>query len=125
VSPYVKRCIESFTSDWVVIHRKYKGRISPIARDRLLQDTPRQDFEVCSVENNISLFELIDFFFDKNSIFRNENNFFKLRLIKRIQMAADHQTRKMICLIVEIHREDLGQVWIYGIRSMIHYCQVY
>lgn len=46
MSPYVKRCIESFTSDWVVIHRKYKGRISPIARDRLLQDTPRQDFEV-------------------------------------------------------------------------------
>lgn len=51
VSPYVKRCIESFTSDWMVIHRKYKGRISPIARDRLLQDTPRQDFEVSWKEN--------------------------------------------------------------------------
>lgn len=61
MSPYVKRCIESFTSDWVVIHRKYKGRISPIARDRLLQDTPRQDFEVISTENTFS-FELINFF---------------------------------------------------------------
>lgn len=46
VSPYVRRCIESFTSDWIMVHRKYKGRVSPIARDRLLQDTPRQDFEV-------------------------------------------------------------------------------
>ena len=46
VSPYVRRCIESFTSDWVIVHRKYKRRVSPIARDRLLQDTPRQDFEV-------------------------------------------------------------------------------
>lgn len=78
VSPYVKRCIESFTSDWVVIHRKYKGRISPIARDRLLQDTPRQDFEVFNAEDNISLFELIDFLCDKNNAFRNENNLFKL-----------------------------------------------
>jgi len=56
VSPYVKRCIESFTSDWVIIHRKYKGRISPIARDRLLQDTPRQDFEVFSDGDKINLF---------------------------------------------------------------------
>ncbi|XP_011297900.1 dedicator of cytokinesis protein 7 [Fopius arisanus] len=46
VSPYIHRCIDTFTSDWLVIHRKYKGRISPIARERLLQDTPRQDFEV-------------------------------------------------------------------------------
>lgn len=55
VSPYVKRCIESFTSDWVVISRRYKGRISPIARDRLLQDTPRQDFEVSKAAERIDL----------------------------------------------------------------------
>ncbi|XP_061934172.1 dedicator of cytokinesis protein 7 isoform X2 [Apis cerana] len=52
VSPYVRRCIESFTSDWIVVHRKYKRRVSPIARDRLLQDTPRQDFEVDQEDTN-------------------------------------------------------------------------
>lgn len=46
VTPYVRRCVETFTSDWIVIHRKYRGRIYPIARERLVQDTPRQDFEV-------------------------------------------------------------------------------
>ncbi|XP_033216404.1 dedicator of cytokinesis protein 7 [Belonocnema kinseyi] len=52
LSPYVKRCIETFTSDWVVVHRKCKARLSPIARDRLLQDTPKQDFEVDQEEAN-------------------------------------------------------------------------
>ncbi|XP_058798618.1 dedicator of cytokinesis protein 7 [Phymastichus coffea] len=46
VSPYVKRCIESFTSDWVMIHRKHRSRALPMARDQLVQETPRQDFEV-------------------------------------------------------------------------------
>ena len=46
LTPYVKRCIETFTSDWVLVHRKFKARISPMARDRLLQGTARQDFEV-------------------------------------------------------------------------------
>ncbi|KAF7997149.1 hypothetical protein HCN44_005426 [Aphidius gifuensis] len=46
VSPYVKRCIQTFTSDWIVINRKCKGRASPIARERLLLDAPRQDFEI-------------------------------------------------------------------------------
>ncbi|XP_011501940.1 PREDICTED: dedicator of cytokinesis protein 7 [Ceratosolen solmsi marchali] len=52
VSPYVKRCIDSFTSDWVIVHRKFKGRASPIARDQLVQETPRQDFEVDQEEVN-------------------------------------------------------------------------
>ncbi|XP_014207564.1 dedicator of cytokinesis protein 7 [Copidosoma floridanum] len=52
VSPYVKRCIESFTSDWVFVHRKFRGRASPIGRDRLVQETPRQDFEVDQEQTN-------------------------------------------------------------------------
>ncbi|KAK0179557.1 hypothetical protein PV327_005299 [Microctonus hyperodae] len=51
VTPYVRRCVETFTSDWIVIHRKYRGRIYPIARERLVQDTPRQDFEVDQEES--------------------------------------------------------------------------
>lgn len=47
VTPYVRRCIETFTSDYIVIHRKYRRKASPIARERLILDTPRQDFEVC------------------------------------------------------------------------------
>ncbi|XP_008560858.1 dedicator of cytokinesis protein 7 [Microplitis demolitor] len=46
VTPYVRRCIETFTSDYIVIHRKYRRKASPIARERLILDTPRQDFEV-------------------------------------------------------------------------------
>ncbi|XP_046488292.1 dedicator of cytokinesis protein 7 isoform X2 [Neodiprion pinetum] len=55
VSPYVRRCVETFTSDWVIVNRKYKRRVSPIARDRLLQDTPRQDFEVDQEDVNGAL----------------------------------------------------------------------
>lgn len=46
VSPYVRKCIKTFTSDWVVVHRKFKARAASIARDKLLQDIPKQDFEV-------------------------------------------------------------------------------
>lgn len=54
VSPYVRRCIDTFTSDWLVIHRKYRARASPIARERLVQDTPRQDFEVDQEDNGLN-----------------------------------------------------------------------
>ncbi|KAL7303214.1 hypothetical protein TKK_0004415 [Trichogramma kaykai] len=52
VSPYVRQCIESFTSDWVVVHRKFRRRVSPVAREQLVQDTPKQDFEVDQEQNN-------------------------------------------------------------------------
>lgn len=35
-----------------MVYRKFKGRASPIARDRLLLDTPRQDFEIDQEDTN-------------------------------------------------------------------------
>lgn len=54
VSPYVRKCIKTFTSDWIVVHRKFKARAASIARDKLLQDIPKQDFEVDQEETHCS-----------------------------------------------------------------------
>ncbi|KAG7203876.1 hypothetical protein KM043_017930 [Ampulex compressa] len=52
VSPYVKRCVESFISDWIVVHRKYRRISSPVDKDRILKDVLRQDFEVDQEDAN-------------------------------------------------------------------------